>query len=79
MKVRTAGDVVQLPAKIIKCKRGDTIIECENGDITLRGRNINIDATGGGQDGVVNINGNRIIDLNSPDIRLQGEKDIDRW
>ena len=32
------------PAKIIKCKRGDTIIECENGDITLRGRNINIEA-----------------------------------
>ena len=37
LKVRDAGDVVQLPAKIIKCKRGDTIIECENGDITLRG------------------------------------------
>ena len=47
LKVRTAGDVVQLPAKIIKCKRGDTIIECENGDITLRGRNINIEAVGG--------------------------------
>ena len=68
------GDVIQLPAKIIKCKRGDTIIECENGDITLRGRNINIEAVGGGQDGIVNINGNRIIDLNSPDIRLQAEK-----
>ena len=79
LKVRDAGDVVQLPAKIIKCKRGDTIIECENGDITLRGRNINIDATGGGQDGIVNINGNRIIDLDSPDIRLQGEKITDRW
>ena len=74
LKVRTAGDVVQLPAKIIKCKRGDTIIECENGDITLRGRNINIEAVGGGQDGVLNINGNRIIDLNAPDIRLQAEK-----
>ncbi len=66
--------VIQLPAKIIKCKRGDTIIECENGDITLRGRNINIEAVGGGQDGVININGNRIVDLNAPDIRLQAEK-----
>ena len=28
LKVRSAGDVTQLPAKIIKCKRGDTIIEC---------------------------------------------------
>ena len=74
LKVRNAGDVVQLPAKIIKCKRGDTIIECENGDVTIRGRNINIEAVGGGQDGVININGNRIIDVNAPDIRLQGGK-----
>ena len=78
LKVRDAGDVVQLPAKIIKCKRGDTIIECENGDIVLRGRNITIDATGGGQDGVVNIIGSRIIDVDAPDIRLQGEKITER-
>ena len=38
LKVRDAGDVSCLPAKIIKCKRGDIIIECENGDITLRGK-----------------------------------------
>mgnify|MGYP003302125746 CR=1 FL=1 len=74
LKTRNAGDNTELPAKIIKCKRGDTIIECENGDITLRGRNINIEAVGGGQDGVININGNRIVDLNAPDIRLQAEK-----
>ena len=74
LKVRESGDVIQLPAKIIKCKRGDTIIECENGDITLRGRNINIEAVGGGQDGVINILGNRIVDVNAPDIRLQAEK-----
>ena len=78
LKVRDAGDVVQLPAKIIKCKRGDTIIDCENGDITLRGRNINIEAVGGGQDGVININGSRIIDVDAPDIRLQGEKITER-
>ena len=78
LKVRDAGDVIQLPAKIIKCKRGDTIIECENGDITLRGRNINIEAVGGGQDGVININGSRIIDVDAPDIRLQGEKITER-
>ena len=78
LKVRDAGDVVQLPAKIIKCKRGDTIIECENGDITLRGRNINIEAVGGGQDGVININGSRIIDVDAPDIRHQGEKITER-
>jgi len=78
LKVRDSGDIVQLPAKIIKCKRGDVIIECENGDITLRGRNINIEAVGGGQDGVLNLNGNRIIDVNAPDIKLQGEKITER-
>jgi len=78
LKVRDAGDIVQLPAKVIKCKRGDVIIECENGDITLRGRNINIEAVGGGQDGVLNLNGNRIIDVDAPDIRLQGEKITER-
>ena len=36
LKVRDNGDITQLPAKIIKCKRGDVIIDCENGDITLR-------------------------------------------
>ena len=46
----------------------------KNGDITLRGRNINIEAVGGGQDGVINILGNRIVDINAPDVRLQAEK-----
>ena len=78
LKVRDAGDVVQLPAKIIECKRGDVIIECENGDIVLRGRNITLDATGGGQDGVLNLKGSRIIDVDAPDIRLQGEKITER-
>jgi len=74
LKVRKSGDIVQLPAKIIECRRGDVIIECENGDITLRGRNINIEAVGGGKDGVLNIGANRIVDVDAPDIRLQGEK-----
>ena len=78
LKVRDDGDIVQLPAKIIKCKRGDVIIDCENGDITLRGRNINIEAVGGGEDGVIDLIGNRIIDVVAPDIRVQGEKITER-
>ena len=78
LKVRDAGDIVQLPAKIIKCKRGDVIIDCENGDITLRARNITIDATGGGKDGVLDLIGNRIIDVKAPDVRVQGEKITER-
>ena len=49
LKVRTNNDLSQLPAKIIKCKKGDVVIDCENGDITLRGRNINFEAIGGDQ------------------------------
>ena len=74
LKVRSAGDIAQLPAKIIKCKRGDVVIDCENGDITLRGRNITLDAFGGGQDGQFNIKSTRIASIDAPDIRLQGEK-----
>ena len=74
LKVRDAGDISMLPAKIIKCKRGDIYIEAENGDITLRGRNITLDAFGGGQDGQFNIKSTRIASIDAPDIRLQGEK-----
>ena len=74
LKVRSAGDISQLPAKIIKCKKGDVVIDCENGDITLRGRNINFEAIGGGQDGQFNIKATRVATIDSPDVRLQGEK-----
>ena len=74
LKVRDAGDISMLPAKIIKCKRGDIYIEAENGDITLRGRNITLDAFGGGQDGQLNVKATRVATVDSPDIRLQGEK-----
>jgi len=74
LKVRDAGDISMLPAKIIKCKRGDIYIEAENGDITLRGRNITLDAFGGGQDGQFNVKSTRIASIDAPDIRLQGEK-----
>jgi hypothetical protein len=70
LKVRSAGDVTQLPAKIIKCKKGDVVIDCENGDITLRGRNINFEAIGGGQDGQFNIKATRVATIDAPDIKL---------
>jgi len=74
LKVRDAGDTTQLPAKIIKCKKGDLIIDCENGDITLKARNINIDAFGGGQDGQVDIDANRLLNVKSPDMRIKNDK-----
>ena len=74
LKVRDCGDISQLPAKIVKAKGGDMIFECENGDITLRARNIFIDANGGGQDGQFVVKSERLADISSPDIRIQGEK-----
>ena len=74
LKVRNAGDNTELPAKIIRCRNGDVIVDCFNGNITLRGRNITLDANGGGQDGQIFLSGTRIINAKAPDIRLQGEK-----
>ena len=74
LKVRDAGDATQLPAKIIKCKKGDMIFECEDGNILLRARNVFVDANGGGQDGQFTVKAERIADIGAPDIRIQGEK-----
>ena len=74
LKVRDAGDIAQLPAKIIKAKKGDMIFECENGNILLRAKNVFIDANGGGQDGQFTVKAERIADIGAPDIRVQGEK-----
>ena len=74
LKVRDAGDISQLPAKIVKAKKGDMIVECENGNIILRAKNIFVDANGGGQDGQFTVKAERIADIGAPDIRVQGEK-----
>ena len=74
LKVRDAGDISQLPAKIIKAKKGDMIFECENGNILLRAKNIFVDANGGGQDGQFVLKAERIADIGAPDIRVQAEK-----
>ena len=74
LKVRKPGDISQLPAKIVKCKRGDMVFECENGNILLRAKNIFVDANGGGQDGQFLAKATRVATIDAPDIRLQGEK-----
>ena len=78
LKVRDAGDISQLPAKIIKAKKGDMIFECENGNILLRAKNVFIDADGGGQDGQFTVKAERMVDIGAPDIRVQGEKVTDK-
>ena len=60
--------------QIIKTQTDKLVVDCYNGNITLRGRNITLDANGGGQDGQINLIGTRIISADAPEIRLQGEK-----
>ena len=74
LKVREAGDIQPAYAKIIKCKRGDMLIDCENGDVTIKARNINLVAEGGGQDGQFMVEATRLAQIKSPDVRVQGEK-----
>ena len=74
LKVRDAGDIQPAYAKIIKCKRGDMLIDCENGDVTVKARNINLVAEGGGQDGQFMVEATRLAQIKSPDVRVQGEK-----
>jgi hypothetical protein len=74
LKVRSPGDISQLPAKIIKAKKGDILFDVENGDITFRARNINFEAVGGGQDGQFLAKATRVATIDAPDVRLQGEK-----
>ena len=74
IKVRKPGDIQPIYAKKILCKRGDMLFECLNGDVTIRARNINLHANGGGQDGQLTMEACRVAQIKSPDIRFQGEK-----
>ena len=76
LKVRDAGDSTLLPAKVIECTQGDMIFECKDGNITLRARNIFVDANGGDKDGQLSMKATRIasIDVDGGDIRLQCQK-----
>ena len=74
LKVREAGDIQPVCSKTIKCLKGEMLIDCDNGDITLKARNINLVAQGGGQDGQFMVEACRLAQITAPDIRVQGEK-----
>ena len=74
LKVRDAGDIEPVYAKIIDCKKGDMLLQCENGDITIKARNINLVAEGGGQDGQFFVEAARLAQITAPAVRVQGEK-----
>ena len=45
LKVRGDSDNTLLLAKLIECERGDQHFECKDGNITIRARQINLDAS----------------------------------
>ena len=62
------------PAKHIQCKHGDLFLECLDGDIHLEAKNIHINATGGGDDGNIDMSANQNIVRKAPDVSFQGDR-----
>ena len=50
------------------------LIDCLNGDVTIRARNINLHANGGGQDGQIMVEACKLAQITAPDVRVQAEK-----
>ena len=55
-------------------QHGDVWISADDGDIVLSGKNVRIFADGAAPDGDFSVNANKVANIKSPDIRLQGEK-----
>ena len=70
LKVRGDSDNTLLLAKLIECEKGDQHFECKDGNITIRARQINLDAS----DQVV-IKGDKKIQINTDgDIVMNSSK-----
>ena len=70
LKVRGDDDNTLLLAKLIECEKGDQHFECKDGNITIRARQINLDAS----DQVV-IKGDKKIQINTDgDIVMNSSK-----
>ena len=70
LKVRGDSDNTLLLAKLVECERGDQHFECKDGNITIRARQINLDAS----DQVV-IKGDKKIQINTDgDIVMNSSK-----
>ena len=70
LKVRGDDDNTLLLAKLIECEKGDQHFECKDGNITIRARQINLDAS----DQIV-IKGDKKIQINTDgDIVMNSSK-----
>ena len=70
LKVRGDDDNTLLLAKLIECEKGDQHFECKDGNITIRARQINLDAS----DQIV-IKGDKKIQINTDgDIEMNSSK-----
>ena len=63
-----------VPAKLIKCFKGDYVVDCDKGDIIFRADNIKFLAKGdtGTNDGDIHLQANKNIFMDAPEVRIVG-------
>ena len=71
---RDAAQDEMVPAKLIKCFKGDYVVDCDKGDIIFRADNIKFLAKGDSStnDGDIHMQANKNIFMDAPDIRIVG-------
>ena len=71
---RDAAQDEMVPAKLIKCFKGDYVVDCDKGDIIFRADTIKFLAKGDSStnDGDIHMQANKNIFMDAPDIRIVG-------
>ena len=71
---RDAAQDEMVPAKLIKCFKGDYVVDCDKGDIIFRADNIKFLAKGDSStnDGDIHMQANKNIFMDAPDVRIVG-------
>ena len=71
---RDAAQDEMVPAKLIKCFKGDYVVDCDKGDIIFKADNIKFLAKGDSStnDGDIHMQANKNIFMDAPDVRIVG-------
>ena len=71
---RDAAQDEMVPAKLIKCFKGDYVVDCDKGDIIFKADNIKFLAKGdtSTNDGDIHMQANKNIFMDAPDVRIVG-------
>lgn len=62
----------------IQVENGKFCLTCQAGDVEIQGKNVTIEAKGsGGEDGIITLKSNSKIELNSPEVILNGKQKVE--